>query len=230
MNKINLEELTPEQFESLKAQVTAKEKEKAEKRENEVLVYKDLVKGAVGDQIKALQIISDTLSLAKKNTFDTFVVLIEMKQKLFGTKEGQQSYSFSDDNGNQITIGYRVLDFYDDTLDAGIDLVRRYMDSLAIDKRSAQLVGYINQLLKKDMKGNLKPNRVIELQNMAEKENDEKLIKGVDIIRKSYKPKKSVLYIEASVLSNTGQKIKVPLSISSVDFPSDFSFDSELFK
>jgi len=230
MNGINLEDLSPAQFESLKLQVAAKEKEKIEKHENEVLTYKGLVKEAVADQIKALQIISDTLSLAKKNTFETFVTLIGMKQKLFGVKEGQQSYSFSDDDGNCITLGYRVLDFYDDTLDAGIDLVRKYMDSLAVDKRSAQLVGYINQLLKKDIKGNLKPNRVIELQNMAEQEKDEQLMRGVDIIRKSYKPKKSVLYIEASTLSTTGQKLKVPLSISSVDFPSDFSFNPEIFK
>ena len=58
----------------------------------------------------------------------------------------------------------------------------------------------INQLLKKDAKGNLKPNRILDLRNMADKIGNEELSAGVDIVLQSYKPSRSVIFVEADSL------------------------------
>jgi len=230
MNTIDLAQLTPEQIEHLKAQMVADEKAKEQARENEIKTYKELVKKTVGEQIISLQEVSNMLSLAKEKTFGNFASLIELKQQLYGAKSGQQSHTFSDDDGNSITIGYRIIDQYDDTLDMGISIVREYISSMATDEKSARLVEIIEKLLKKDAKGNLKPNRVIELQNIAEKENDARLTNGVEIIRKSYKPVRSAIFIEAETTKQLNVKQNIPLSITSVDFPEGFEPNFEVFK
>lgn len=230
METIDLSKLTPDQLEQLEQTIAAKKKAERERRDSEIANYKDLVKKNVAEQMVSLQEVSSMLSLAKANVFGSFASLIAMKQELYGTKSGQQSHTFSDDSGSSITIGYRVIDKFDDTLDAGISLVNKYIDSLATDEKSARLVAMINKLLKKDAKGNLKANRVVELQNMAEEINNENLTRGVEIIRKSYKPVRSAIFVEAETTGPTDKKQSVGLSITSVDFPEGFEPNFEVFK
>ena len=230
MNTIDLDQLNPEQIKALEAGIIAKKLAEKAQKEKAVSDYKDLVAKTVREQIIDLQQVSNILSLAKANVFGSFASVIELKQELYGAKSGQQSHTFSDDNGNSITVGYRVLDKFDDTLDMGISLVNKYIESLATDEKSARLVEIINKLLKKDAKGNLKANRVVELQNLAEDINDENLTRGVDIIRKSYKPVRSAIFIEAETTDTTGKKQSVGLSITSVEFPEGFTPNFEVFK
>jgi hypothetical protein len=221
---IEIDELTPEQIAQLEQKIEAKKLAEKRRAENEIAIYKDLVKRTVGEQMISLQEVNNILSLAKAQVFGSFTTLIEMKQALYGIKAGQQGHSFSDDAGNTITLGYRVVDQYDDTVNEGISLVTEFIASLATDEKSARLVDMIQKLLKKDAKGNLKPNRVIELQNLAEKENNEKLSSGVKIILNSYKPIRSAFFIEAEVTAPDGKKHAVALSITSAEFPKSKSF------
>lgn len=230
MKTIDLDGLTTEQMEALEQQLAAKKQAEKQRRKNEIANYKELVKKNVGDQIISIQEVSSMLSLAKANVFGSFATLIAMKQELFGAKSGQQSHSFSDDNGNTITIGYRVIERFDDTLDMGISMVSKYLDSLSTDEKSTRLVKMINRLLKKDAKGNLRASRVVELQNIADETNDETLTQGVDIIRKSYKPVRSAIFVEAETTDETGKKQSIGLSITSVDFPEGFTPNFEVFK
>lgn len=227
---IEIDNLTPEQIAALEQQIAAKKQAEKERQEREVSTYKELVKRTVGEQMTSLQEVNNLLSLAKAQIFGSFTTLIEMKQALYGIKAGQQGHSFSDDNGNTITLGYRVIDQYDDTVNEGISLVTEFIASLATDEKSARLVDMIQKLLKKDAKGNLKPNRVIELQNLAEKENNEKLSAGVKIILNSYKPIRSAFFIEADCTAADGKKQAVALSITSAEFPEGFTPNFEVFK
>ncbi len=227
---IELENLTSEQLAALEQQIAAKKRAEKERIERETENYKDLVKKTVGEQIIVLQDVNNILSLAKEQVFGSFLTLISMKQTLYGVKSGQQGHSFSDDAGNTITLGYRVIDQYDDTVNEGVTMVNEYIASLASNEETGFLVETIQKLLKKDAKGNLKPNRVIELQNLADKRKDEKLSQGVRIIRESYKPVRSAFFIEAETTNTDGTKRSIALSITSADFPEGSNLDFTVFK
>lgn len=227
---VDIDKLSPDQIDQLEQQIAARKLVEKERVEREIATYKELVKHTVGEQILSLQEVNNILSLSKAQVFGSFTTLIAMKHELYGVKSGQQGHSFSDDNGNTITLGYRVVDQYDDTVNEGISLVNEFISSLATDEKTAILVDIIQKLLKKDAKGNLKPNRVIELQNLAEKENNEKLSKGVKIIMNSYKPLRSAFFIEGEITDAEQKKQSIALSITSADFPEGFAPNFEVFK
>ena len=122
-------------------------------------------------------------------------------------------------------MGYRVTDNYDDTVGEGIAKVTAFLTSLAKDKETGKLVKTINQLLKKDAKGNLKPSRVIELYKLTEEFNSDLFTDGVKILMDAYKPVKSVYFIDATVINKAGVKQNVPLSISSVPFTKELEIN-----
>ncbi|AZA93862.1 DUF3164 family protein [Chryseobacterium nakagawai] len=183
------------------------------------MAYKETVKDSIPTFISTLLNISTMLSNAKLEVFQGLSILLEMKSEVFDIKQGQQGHSFSDDKGNGITYGFRVVDGWDDTVNAGIDKIKEVIDSMAKDDNSAKLVSTINKLLKKDAKGNLKSSRVLELRQLAEEFNDDKFTDAVDIIQAAYKPVRSAFFIEAYTTNPQGKKIFIPLSITAVDFP-----------
>ncbi|WP_053328561.1 DUF3164 family protein [Chryseobacterium gallinarum] len=224
MSTIDINTLSPEERlallqsvspEELKAAAKAAEASKIEAR----AAYKETVKDAVPGFINTLLNISGMLSKAKLDLFQGLNILLEMKSEVFDIKQGQQGHSFSDDKGNGITYGFRVVDGWDDTVNAGIDKIKEVIDSMAKDENSAKLVSTINKLLKKDAKGNLKSSRVLELRQLADEFNDAKFSDAVDIIQASYKPVRSAFFIEAYTTNAQGKKESIPLSITSVDFP-----------
>lgn len=227
---IEIDKLTPEQLASLEQQIAAKKQAEKDRIAQERNNYKELVSKTVHDHIIELQTVNNMLSLVKANVFGSFASLIELKNELYGVKSGQQSHTFTDESGNSITIGFRVIDRFDDTLDMGIACVREYINSLAIDENTSKLVDMINNLLKKDAKGNLKPNRILDLQNLADEIRNESFYKGVEIIRSSYKPIRSALFVEAEVVDSIGAKQAVALSITSAEFPEGFTPNFEVFK
>ncbi|MBV5327223.1 MAG: DUF3164 family protein [Chlorobium sp.] len=232
MKQIDLDTLTPAQLDELRSQLAEKEKADKERIRKERESYKGIVTQTVKEQFLKLQNLSSELSLVKADIFGQFASIIELKNELYGTKSGQQSHTFTDDDGRSISIGYRQIESFDDTLDMGIAKVREYIDSLAVDENSARIVDLVNKLLKKDAKGNLKASRVLDLQNFADKVQNPLLIEGVNIIREAYKPTRSSIFIEAESrdVAGTGAAMPVPLSITSVDFPEGTNIRMEVFK
>lgn len=224
MSTIDISKLSPEErlallqnipSEELKAAARASELSKKEARET----YKETVKEAIPAFINGLLNISSALSSAKLEIFEGLNILLEMKADVFGVKQGQQGHSFSDDQGNGITYGFRVIDGWDDTVNAGIDKIKEVIDGMAKDENSAKLVTTINKLLKKDAKGQLKSSRVLELRQLAEEFNDDKFRDAVEIIQDAYKPVRSAFFIEAFTTNAMGKKEFIPLSLTAVDFP-----------
>ena len=76
--------------------------------------------------------------------------------------------------------------------------MRAYLQSLARDKESEQLIALVMRLLARDTKGNLKASRVIQLGQIAEKSGNEEFMEGIRIIREAYRPTRSKLYIRCS--------------------------------
>ncbi len=213
LSKLSVEELQAE----LKKRETAKQKDRD--------TYKEMVEETIEDFVISLQKVSDFLSIEKLKIFQGLKGLLDLKRNVYDTKEAQQTYSFTDKKGNSIVYGFRILDRWDDTVDAGIEKVEAYLESLATDDKSKMLIKTIRRLLKKNAKGDLKANRVIELTQMAEESDDANFKDGVDIIRKAYKPVKSAFFIDAYYTNAQGVKKSIPLSISSVDFPVNTDVD-----
>jgi len=231
MNKtIDLKQLTPEQKAELMDQLKHENAEKKNREKAERENYKTIVNTTVAEQFIKLEQLSSMFSLAKADIYRQFAAIIELKQELYGAKSGQMSHTFTDDNGRSITIGWRQIDKFDDTLDMGIALISEYIGTLAVDDNSANLVEMINRLLKKDAKGNLKPNRILDLRNLAEKISNEQLTKGVEIVLQSYRPARSVIFVEADTKTPQGAKQSVALSITSAPFPEGYEPNFKVFK
>jgi hypothetical protein len=186
--------------------------------------YKELVEQTVPKAVFKLCAASEILSNAKTEAFKFFEDVLKLKAEVYGIKEKQMSHTFSD-NKSEITIGYRINDGWDDTVNAGVAKVEKFISSLAKDKETAALVSIVFNLLKKDAKGNLKGSRVLELQKLTKDFNDEEFTDGVNIIADSYKPVKSVWFIEAALINEDGSKTSIPLSMSSVEFSQGYTFN-----
>ena len=230
--QIDFTQLSPEQKEALRAQFLAEEKANEDKKAREMDTYKDLVKKTTGEQIIALKEVNTMLSLAKAQVFGSFASIIEMKQELYGIKSGQQSHTFSDDDGNWVKLGWRTIDDYDDTFDMGLGFVKEYLHSLSAADREQEsdAVELIGILLRQNAKGSLKLSRVMELKQFAVKKQNPTLMKGIDIIEKSYNPKRTKIFVEAGYTNDKTEKVAIELSITSVDFPDGFTPNFEVFK
>ncbi|MRI64406.1 DUF3164 family protein [Ornithobacterium rhinotracheale] len=218
---MNLANLTDEQ---LAAELKRREQEKLGERK----AYKDLVNQNILPIVKDLRGLSDMMAKTKLQVFSSLKILLETKNEVFGVRDTQQSHTFSDEKGNTISYGFRVIDGWDDTVTAGIEKVREFIASLAKDEATGKLVHAVNQLLKKDAKGNLKASRVLELTKLAEEFNDDNFTDAVNIIRQAYKPQRSAFFVDASYTDAQGKKVNIPLTISAVDFPEGTNVD-ELF-
>lgn len=221
---MNLNDLTKEQRDALYQEMKLEEKRKSELKENERRTYKDLVSKQVEESIKELEKLSTYISIVKGSVFQKFSTLLSLKKELYEVESNQQSHTFTNKEGNiRITMGYRVLERFDDTVNEGISRVRNYMDGLAKDEQSAQLLKIINNLLKRDKLGNLKANRVLELQNYANEIDSKELKEAVEIIMQAYRPEQSAYFISADVKNEVGGWQSIGLSVSGCDFPSDFN-------
>lgn len=206
--------------EQLKEALAKLEAKKGQDRDT----YKKLVLETVPKAMFQLCAASEVISEAKTKTFKFFEDILDLKNQVYGLKEKQQSHTFSTDR-EEITIGYRINEGWDDTVTAGIAIVESYISSLSKDEETATLVSMLFNMLKKDSKGNLKGSRVLELQKAAADSKNEEFIDGVAIIAAAYKPVRSSWFIEASVINDDGSKTPVPLSMSSAGFSADYKFE-----
>lgn len=217
-NNLDLSKLSVSE---LKAEMKRRETAQVDDRK----AYKDLVDETVPNAIFKLIHASSVLSETKTEIFKYFEQVLELKAKTYGIKEKQQSHTFSCSMGD-VTIGYRINDAWDDTVHTGIEKVKNFISSLAKDKDTGALVDTIFDLLKKDAKGNLKGSRVLELQKLTARFDNEEFTDGVKIISESFKPTRSVWFIDANLCNTAdGKKTSIPLAISSVDFVQEYQFN-----
>lgn len=218
MNEINLSQLSAEQRREMLAQLKAQEEAEKRQREADISTYKALVSQTVEDNFPILQAVSSELAAQKRSIRNAFATVVDLKSSLYGVKDGQRSHQFINSEGTRrITIGFNVIDNYDDTVDAGIAKVKEYISSLARDEQSKILVETVLKLLSKDSKGTLKASRVLQLQQMAEKSENADFIEGVHIIRDAYRPIESKSYVRAEYKSDSGAWVSVPLGMTEAD-------------
>lgn len=210
--------MSAEQRREMLAQLKAQEEAEKRQREADISTYKALVSQTVEDNFPVLQAVSSELAAQKRSIRNAFATVVDLKSSLYGVKDGQRSHQFINNEGTRrITIGFNVIDNYDDTVDAGIAKVKEYISSLARDEQSKILVETVLKLLSKDSKGTLKASRVLQLQQMAEKSGNADFIEGVRIIRDAYRPIESKSYVRAEYKSDSGAWVSVPLGMTEAD-------------
>ncbi len=151
----------------------------------------------------------------KNNILDNFKAILEMKNELMMTKDGQFSHTFTNSKGTKrITLGVYTLDNYTDTVENGIAMVREYIESLATDDKTRMLVDSVLRLLSRDAKGTLKASRVMQLRKIANDSGNARFLEGVKIIEESYNPTPSRQFIRAEIKDENGAWKSVPLGMT----------------
>lgn len=216
-NEINLDNLTPEQMAQLKQRIDAKEKANKARIQADREAYSELVDETVRSMVERLQKLSKEMAAVKAGVFAAFDTIIKTKEELFKVKLNRKSDTFSTRDGQMsIQLGYRTLDAYDDTVDAGIAMVKEYLATQAKDDNSAALVDTVMSLLAKNRKGDLKASRVLELERLATKSGSPEFMEGINTIKAAYKPAKSGQFISVTIKNDEGKDENLPLSIGAM--------------
>ncbi len=215
---MNIENLTAAERASLKAQLEAQERAEKQKRDEEINAYKGSVDELVRKAFEILKPLSNQLKDAKNLLFKEAEAAIEIKESLYKVKVDRHSNSFTTSDGKlTLSLGYRTVDGWDDTVDSGIAKVKEYMKTLAKDEDGAKMYEVILKLLAKDKKGNLKANAMLMLEQHARKFGDPLFIEGVEIIRAAYRPTETSQFISIMYKDENGQKHSIPLSLSQME-------------
>ena len=202
---------------ALKAQLDAEERDERNRVEQEREAYKDLVDRTVRSSVEKLKRLSDEMMRVKLEIFSDFGAVISLKNELFRVKDGRQSDTFTTgDSSMRLTLGNRKNEGWDDTVEAGIGIVKEYLGTLAKDSDSADLVETVMSLLAKDRKGALKDNKVLELERLAVKKQDARFIEGINIIKAAYRPVPTCQFIQVEVKDEKGSMANLPLSLSAM--------------
>ena len=216
-NEINLDNLNADQLAQLEQQLEAKKKADKARIQADRDAYTELVDETVRDMVKRLQNLSSEMAAVKAGVFAAFDSIIKTKEELFKVKLDRRSDTFTTRDGQMsIQLGYRTLDAYDDTVDAGIAKVKEYLATLAKDDNSAALVDTVMSLLAKNRKGELKASRVLELERLATKSGSPEFMDGINTIKAAYKPAKSGQFISVTIKNDEGKDECLPLSIGAM--------------
>ena len=215
--------------EKMKVEMTAEElaqwqalKEKQEKAERERKAkddrdaYRSLAATTVDEVFPKLQELSPALADAKRSTYEAFAGVIDTKTEVIGlVAPGQRSHSFLGKNGDKrIIVGHYQRDGWDDTVEAGICKVKEYISSLAGDEKTRELVDIILDLLSKDRAGNLKADKVLQLEKYTERIDNDTFSEGVAIIKEAYRPERTKDFIRAQYKDDKGKWVDIPLGIT----------------
>lgn len=211
MSEIRLEDLNKEQLDALMKQAEERRlAEDAKKREDKE-AYLGLVDEAILQSIPELKEISEKMLQAKAKVFERFKKLIEIKESLYKVKDNQQTHTFTTQDGKlTLCLGSRTVNDYDSTLGSGIEKIKKYISTFDADN---ELTEVVNQLLKLDKNGNLKPSRVMELAQLANKIDNTDFKEGVAIIQQAYQPRATCQFVTVCENKETGKKY-IPLSMS----------------
>lgn len=213
-NEINLENLSAEQLEQLEKKLEAKKKADKERIQAERDAYTEIVDSTVRENVKRLQELSNEMAKVKDEVFASFETIIQSKEELFKVKLDRKSDTFTTSDGTmRIKLGYRTLDSYNDTVNAGLALVEKFLSTLAKDENSAVLVGTITSLLAKNQKGDLNARKVLELEKLSRQYNDNDFTEGIRIIKEAYNPTESGQFISVEIKNKEGKMETLPLSM-----------------
>lgn len=213
-------EMTAAQMAAFKVfQEQQAKEEAAKKRREDREAYADLVDNEVAAAIPELRSLSEQMRAVKRKIYENFSDVLKIKADVLRmTKDTQRTHTFTHSSGTmRLTLGYNAVDGYRDTVNEGIAIVRQYIESLATDEKSRELVDTILQLLSRDGMGNLKASRVLQLRKLADKSDNELFREGVQIIEESYQPQLTKQFVRAEWKDEHNVWHSIPTSLTEVE-------------
>ncbi len=172
-------EMTAEEHAEFLHHKQEREKQRAvELAKEEREAYRALVDQTIEAKRPQLQKQSVALRDVKSEVWRDFKAVLELKAKVIPRKKcaddgvEQYSHTFTNSEGNKrIILGAHQKDYYLDTVEDGIAIVKECIESLAHDsgEKGQQLVRMVMQLLAKNAQGQLKASRVLQLRKIADK-------------------------------------------------------------
>ena len=215
---MRLTDLTREQRAELRQQLEAEDRAEKERARQDREAYKQCVDEYVRSTVRELQVVSSYLMDSKARIFANAARVIDMKNELFNVKCDRQSDTLTTSDGSMtLRLGNRVNEGWDDTVNVGVEKVRAYLRTLARDDNSASLVDTVMGLMAKDRKGNLKAQKVLELERLAVRSGDDDFMDGIRIIREAYRPVATCQFVEAVTRDENGRERSIPLSMSAIE-------------
>lgn len=202
------------QYEAFKAEQI--KKAAAEKAKKDRETYSQMVDEEIEQAIPMLRELSGDIRTVKEKVIDNFRQILDMKAEVLKrTRDGQKSHTFTNSEGNKrITIGRCVVDGWRDTVEDGIAIVKESVIGLIKDDETKALVNQIMRLIARDQAGNLKANKVLQLDKLAAELNNDRLNEGIAIIKESHIPNFSKTYVRAEYQDENGQWRYIPLGMT----------------
>lgn len=195
--------MTDEEFKAYQEFRAEQAKKEAEARIEALRTsYAQMSEAFIKKTIKKLKPVSENIRARKAEVLEEFSALQKLKAELLGIdgKDMPKSHTFTNEDGDaRVTIGVYETDAYDDTVEEGIAIVKEYIQGLAKDETSAQLVKMVMSLLARNANGALKASRITGLMKLAEESGNERFVEGVRIIQAAYRPAISRTYIRCEI-------------------------------
>ncbi|MDI3319152.1 DUF3164 family protein [Pinibacter soli] len=216
MSTVTLNQLTAEEKKQLLKELEAEHAQVSKRKQEERANYKKLASEAVNNIFPILKDVSESLADAKKFAYSELGTLITLKAELYNKSQEQFSHTFTnEDSSISITVGHRIVDGWDDTINTGIAKVNDFIARISENKTNdvKAIIDAMQRLLSKDAQGNLKASRVLELKKMADKFNDTELNDAIEIIEQAYKPKRTKRFVSCQFKNEDGQFVVLPLNI-----------------
>ena len=205
-----------QEYQSLKRE--QEERDKAQKRKADREAYRRLSEEAVSEVFVEIKRLNEQMQATKKMVMDRFLAILKMRDEAFDTDSKQSQYSFVDEGVTQrIIIGRYKKYMHDTTAEAGIEMVKAYLETLGTDSETQKLVRIILDLLSENAQGELEPDKILQLDRYAEEFGSEEFAEGVKIIKESLIFDWTKYFFRAEEKNEDGAWKSIPLSMINVN-------------
>lgn len=205
-----------QEYQSLKRE--QEEREIAQKRKEDREAYRRLSEEAVSEVFVEIKRLNEQMQATKKMVMERFLAILKMRNETFDTDSKQSQYSFVDGKITQrIIIGRYKKYMHDTTAEAGIKMVKAYLETLGTDSETQKLVRIILDLLSENAQGELEPDKILQLDRYAEEFGSEEFSEGVKIIKESLIFDWTKYFFRAEEKNEDGAWKSIPLSMINVN-------------
>ena len=205
-----------QEYQSLKRE--QEERDKAQKRKADREAYRRLSEEAVSEVFVEIKRLNEQMQATKKMVMERFLAILKMRDEAFDTDSKQSQYSFVDEGVTQrIIIGRYKKYMHDTTAEAGIEMVKAYLETLGTDSETQKLVRIILDLLSENAQGELEPDKILQLDRYAEEFGSEEFAEGGKIIKESLIFDWTKYFFRAEEKNADGAWKSIPLSMINVN-------------
>lgn len=213
-NKVELPDLTPEQFKELERKFKEKLKAEAEKKAEDRLALQQLEDEAVSEIFEEVETVSNAIVTFKQRCIKKLEPLMRMKTELAKAAEKQHSYSFKSKNGGmKVIVDYNETLRFDDGIHAAIELAKQWLEEKANDSEDmAMMSTLVENLLGQSRTGTYSPDNLLVFINAAEQFDVALLNQAAEAVKRSLYKEMSSVSVRVFKKDELGQLKQLPLS------------------